>query len=248
MSLRALVTSGRRVARAARAPRLRAARCRAATRRGRRRRRRSRGRVAAAAVDEPRASRPSSIRSTSATKIVWSPAGSSCAPRIRASQRAGEQGPRAPSRASTPSQSAIGGTLRAKCWASAAWSPASRLSATRPRRGQLVGLRLEPIATETSGGSSDTDASEPTVTPKGLRTVSTATRRGSGASQTSSPSARADSRPRLMERPADRGREVVALQGLEREIRDSGSATCAPSSVGSAVLRRRRGCAARRSR
>src|SRR6185295_8179739 len=88
-------------------------------------------------------------------------------------------GPRAPPRTATPSKSAIGGTLRAKCCASASCSAERRLIA-KPPSSLISSCAWEssPIATETSAGSSDTETSEPTVTPNGSGSVRTATPAG----------------------------------------------------------------------
>src|SRR4051812_18691429 len=77
------------------------------------------------------------------------------------------------------SQSAIGGTLRAKCCASASWSPASRLTANRPAsRSGVCDCDACPIETPTSAGSSESETSEPTVSAylrSSASTVTTAT-------------------------------------------------------------------------
>ena len=109
-----------------RAPRPTPARSRRSRRPGRRRRRRShrvctRGGRRRATSAPP----PSSTDCTSATKSVWSPvrmlvdrARDRASPRRPASRRGSS------SRTSMPFQSAIGGTLRAKCCARCSWSPA----------------------------------------------------------------------------------------------------------------------------
>ena len=77
-------------------------------------------------------------------------------------------GPREPSRTSTPCHRAIGGMpLRAKCCARSVCADESRLAAQLPAR--RIGSCEDdsfPIEIPTSGGCSESETSEPTVSPK----------------------------------------------------------------------------------
>ena len=120
----------------------------------------SRRRAAAAAARRGRARRARRGRRRS----VWSPA--SCSPPSSHSSqptRPSSSGPRAPSRTATPSQSAIGGTPRAKCCASAIWSPARSETAKPPAsRRSSWNAAWCAIEIPTSGGSSASETSEAT--------------------------------------------------------------------------------------
>src|SRR5207244_8483985 len=154
------------------------------------------GRYSPPRYTRPGPDRPNSVDSTSPTKIVWSPA--SCSDDVRHSSQARASftsGPREPSRTSTPFHSATGGIpLRAKCWATSACAPESRLADQPPAR--RIGSCEEdslPIEMPTSAGSSDNETNEPTVSPNrspSSAVVTTATGAGKRriTSRSSSPS------------------------------------------------------------
>src|SRR5207247_6373672 len=92
------------------------------------------GRYSPPRYTSPGPGKPSSVDSTSPTKIVWSPA--SCSDDVRHSSHASAsftRGPRGPSRTSAPVHNATGGMpLRAKCWATFTWAPDSKLAVQPP--------------------------------------------------------------------------------------------------------------------
>ena len=74
--------------------------------------------------------------------------------------------PVAPASVATPCHIAIGGTPRAKCCASQSWPAASSEIAQPPasRSSSCIAASFE-IAKPTSGGSSESETSEPIVSP-----------------------------------------------------------------------------------
>src|SRR5437016_7241908 len=154
------------------------------------------GRYSPPRYTRPWPGRPSSVDSTSPTKIVWSPA--SCSDDVRHSSHASASftsGPRVPSRTSTPFHSATGGMpLRAKCCAIVTWAPDSKLAVHPPARriGSCDDESL-PIEMPTRAGCSESDTSEPTVSPnRSPSTAAVTTATGAGkrriTSRSSSPS------------------------------------------------------------
>ena len=118
------------------------------------------------AAARPRRARPTS---TSPTKSVWSPAATSSTSRHSSQPSAPTRSgaPAAPSRLAIPCQSAIGGTPRAKCCASQSWPVGEQAEREAARLAQSSCIAAcRSIATPTSGGSSDSETSEPTVRPE----------------------------------------------------------------------------------
>ena len=84
--------------------------------------------------------------------------------------------PCSPSRVSIPCQCAIGGTPRAKCWATASWPAASRLTANPPAsRSSSCSAASRATEIPTSGGSRESETSVPTVNPRPSPSASTLT-------------------------------------------------------------------------
>ena len=175
--------SGRRArGRAPRGPRPRPARSRPAVRPGRRRPRRSRGVVGGrgrgAAVGGGRGR-----DSSSPAKKVWSPTGHS--PQTLHSSQPSASSIRValgPVAALDPVPVGDRRHARAKCWATASWSAASRLAANPPAcRSSSCSAASRATEIPTSGGSSESESSVPMVRPSrspSASTVTTATPEG----------------------------------------------------------------------
>src|SRR5919201_1184462 len=108
---------------------------------------------------------PCSTETTSPTKNVSSPLGNSDATRPVSHPIAPAiSGGPSPSTRAMPCQWAIGGTPRAKCWATSIWPAASRLTPKAPaRRSSSCSAASRRIAKPTSGGAIESGIRVPIV-------------------------------------------------------------------------------------